>query len=341
MHHIEANTGKMMTAELFEKMRRLKVAVAGDVMLDTYWWGSAERISPEAPVPVVTLDRTEYRIGGAANVALNALALADKVSLLSVIGDDQEGELLLKELNKKGIETSGINISKQRKTTNKTRVISRNQQMIRLDHETTSDLSEAEEKEFIETCRNYIYAEKPDVFIFEDYNKGILTPGVISELLQICKDGNIFTAVDPKQKNFFAYQGVHLFKPNLKEVREGLRYHNNEVNLESLNEMHHLLHNHLSHQMSLITLSEKGVFCSQENGDSFLLPTFKRDIADVSGAGDTVIAVASLVYSATKNLRLMAAIANLAGGLVCEEVGTVPVSRDRLMSECVRQHIPS
>ena len=137
MHHIEANTGKMMTAELFEKMRRLKVAVAGDVMLDTYWWRSAERISPEAPVPVVTLDRTEYRIGGAANVALNALALADKVSLLSVIGDDQEGELLLKELNKKGIETSGINISKQRKTTNKTRVISRNQQMIRLDHETT------------------------------------------------------------------------------------------------------------------------------------------------------------------------------------------------------------
>jgi rfaE bifunctional protein kinase chain/domain len=329
------------TNNLFQQIRNIKVAVIGDVMLDTYWWGSAERISPEAPVPVVTLNRTEHRIGGAANVALNAIALAEKVYLLSVIGNDQEGSLLTTELSKKGINTGGVQISKNRKTTCKTRVISRNQQMIRLDSETTDDLSKEDENTFIASCRKILHEAKPDVLIFEDYNKGVLTERVINEILSVCDSLDIITSVDPKQKNFFAYKGVTLFKPNLKEVREGLRYLNQEVNQDTLSEMHNLLYQQLKHQVSLITLSEKGVFYQQQGGGSCLLPTYRRNIADVSGAGDTVIAVASLIYAATKNPELMATIANLAGGLVCEEVGTVPVNRERLLEECVRHNVIS
>jgi rfaE bifunctional protein kinase chain/domain len=329
------------TETLFQQIRHLKVAVIGDIMLDTYWWGAAERISPEAPVPVVTLERTEYRIGGAANVALNAIALAEKVYLLSVIGNDQEGNLLNGELAKKGIDTTGVLISDNRKTTCKTRVISRNQQMIRLDSETTADLSKADENAFIASCRKILQETKPDVLIFEDYNKGVLTEEVIKEILSVCDTLNIITSVDPKQKNFFAYKGVTLFKPNLKEVRDGLRYINNNVNQETLAEMHNLLHQQLKHQISLITLSEKGVFYQQQGGKSSVLPTYRRNIADVSGAGDTVIAVASLIYTATKNPGLMATIANLAGGLVCEEVGTVPVNRERLLEECIRHNVIS
>ena len=327
------------TENLFDQLRQIKVAVVGDVMLDTYWWGTAERISPEAPVPVVTLERTEHRVGGAANVALNAIALANNVSLLSVIGSDAEGLLLKEELGKKGIDIHGIMASESRKTTCKTRVISRNQQMIRLDRETTTDLSETDQTQFLELCRLHLQEYKPDVLIFEDYNKGVLTARIIKELLALCQSMNIFTAVDPKQKNFFSYKGVGLFKPNLKEVREGLRYEKTEVNQDSLAEMHDQLFKQLQHELSLITLSEKGVFYQQKGGGPFMLPTYRRNIADVSGAGDTVIAVASLVFTATKNPALMASIANLAGGLVCEEVGTAPINRERLISECIRQSI--
>jgi len=329
------------TEQLFQKLNRIKVVVIGDVMLDTYWWGAADRISPEAPVPVVTLDRTEYRIGGAANVALNAKALAEDVSVLSVIGADQEGKLLTDALQKKGIQTKGILLSESRKTTTKTRVISRNQQMIRIDHETVSDLSEHDEREFIAVCSEFLKEKKPDLLIFEDYNKGVLTEHIIREIISLCASLGIFTAVDPKLKNFFTYKGVNLFKPNLKEIREGLGFTNSEINTETLAAMHQQLYKALNHQISLITLSEKGVYVHEQGAQSFSLPSYRRNIADVSGAGDTVIAVASLIFAATKNAHLMAAVSNLAGGLVCEEVGTVPVSRDRLMSECVRQNILS
>jgi rfaE bifunctional protein kinase chain/domain len=329
------------TKNLFLQLRNIKVVVVGDVMLDTYWWGSADRISPEAPVPVVTLEKTEYRIGGAANVALNVLAFTDHVSLLSVIGKDPEGSLLLSELERKGISREGLLLTDERETTTKTRVISRNQQMIRLDRETNADLSEKDEYSFIQHCRNYLEKEKPDVLIFEDYNKGVLTEGVIKEILSVCDSLNIITSVDPKQKNFFSYKGVTLFKPNLKEVRDGLRYISNEVNLATLSEMHNLLNEKLKHQISLITLSEKGVFYQQQGGISAVLPSYRRNIADVSGAGDTVIAVASLIYAATKNPHLMATISNLAGGLVCEEVGTIPVNRERLLEECIRHNVIS
>ena len=319
--------------KLFEEFKNIRAGVIGDVMLDTYWWGHVERISPEAPVPVVSLDKREYRIGGAGNVAINLASLGAEVSVFSVIGQDDEGNILKELLEKKGIHTGDISRSEARITTNKARIISRNQQMMRLDSETTRDLSREDEDRIIQRMENYISQKKPQVIIFEDYNKGVLTERVITEVIAFCKKHKVLTAVDPKKKHFFLYKGVDIFKPNLKEVREGLNLLLNEINLPALQNIHRLLTDKLEHRISFITLSEKGVFC-QEEELAKIIPSYVRSIADVSGAGDTVIAVASLVFAATKDANLMSEIANIAGGLVCEEVGTVAIDRDRLLERC-------
>lgn len=319
--------------ELFNQCKQTKVAVIGDVMLDTYCWGHVERISPEAPVPVVTLDKREYRIGGAGNVALNIASLGAPVSVFSVIGNDDDGIILNALLEKNNINTSYLLKSDTRITTNKSRIISRNQQMMRLDSETTKDLSTEDENKIIQNVETFINKENPQVIIFEDYNKGILTERVITKIIALCKQKNIVTTVDPKRKNFFTYKGVDIFKPNLKEVKEGLNLLIEEVDLPTLQNIHELLAEKLDHHISFITLSEKGVFY-QHQKDANILSSHVRNISDVSGAGDTVIAVASLIYAVTKNVNLMAQIANIAGGLVCEEVGTVAINKNKLINEC-------
>ncbi len=319
--------------KLFHQFTGLKVAVIGDVMLDTYWWGNVDRISPEAPVPVVAVTKKEQRIGGAANVALNVHSLGASVSMISVLGKDEDGDQLTELLKKNGIETKYLVHSEHRITTNKIRIISRNQHMMRLDAEIADDLGKEDEDRLLYRFENYIAAEDPDVVILEDYNKGVLTAAVIKQVIALCKKQGILTAVDPKRKNFFAYEGVGIFKPNLKEIKEGLNMMPESINLSVLKDMHLLLQEKLQHQVSLITLSEKGVFYQQENNGA-IIPTHIRSIADVSGAGDTVIAVASLVYAAAKDVKLMAEIANIAGGLVCEEVGTVAIDAGKLLSEC-------
>ncbi|HEV2481637.1 MAG TPA: PfkB family carbohydrate kinase [Puia sp.] len=321
--------------QLFGSFQKIKVGVIGDLMLDTYLWGHVERISPEAPVPIVTLEHREYRIGGAGNVALNLASLGANVSVLSLIGKDTDGTLLAGLLKEKGIETSGLLASEDRITTNKARVMGRNQQMMRLDSETTRDLGSADEDGLLTVIRRYIETERPQIMIFEDYNKGVLTPRVIREVVALCRHSNVITAVDPKRKNFFAYEGVTIFKPNLKEVREGLNLLVEEVRLPVLQQMHEQLAERLKHEISFITLSDKGVFV-QKGPEAAHIPSHLRNIADVSGAGDTVIAVASLVYAATQDLRLMAEVANIAGGLVCEEVGTAAIGKTRLLEECGR-----
>jgi len=319
--------------KLFAGFAQLKVAVIGDVMLDTYWWGKVERISPEAPVPVVTLTSKDNRLGGAANVALNLKAFNTMVTMFSVIGEDEDGKLLLKRFEQEGIDVSGLIKSAGRITTNKSRIMSRNQQMLRLDTEITHDLNNEEEAKLISAVSEYVLHEKPQLLIFEDYNKGVLTENIINSVIQICRDNKVITTVDPKNKNFFAYKGVAIFKPNLKEVKEALGLRSNAINFEYLQEIHQSLARHLQHQISLITLSEKGIFYHKETAAA-IIPSHIRNISDVSGAGDTVISVASLVYAATGNVALMAEIANIAGGLVCEEVGTVAISKDRLLEEC-------
>lgn len=320
-------------SELFAGFGQIRAGVIGDVMLDTYLWGHVERISPEAPVPVVALDRREQRIGGAGNVALNLASLGARVSSFSVIGRDADGESLELLLAENGISTSGHLKSESRITTNKSRVIGRNQQMMRLDAETTHDLRPEEEEELLRRLREYIEQEKPQVIIFEDYNKGVLTDRVIRGAMELCRGRGVITAVDPKRRNFFSYEGVTIFKPNLKEVREGLHIGLDDVQPTALELVHGQLAERLRHEISFITLSEKGVFYC-DGRSAAIIPSHVRNIADVSGAGDTVIAVASLVYAATRDVALMARMANIAGGLVCEEVGTVAISRDRLLAEC-------
>ena len=318
---------------LFAGFSTAKVAVIGDVMLDTYLWGKVERISPEAPVPVVSLLHKDYRLGGAANVALNLRALGAQVSVFSVIGDDDDGSLLQKRFDDEGIETAYLLRSYKRITTNKSRIISRNQQMMRLDAEITTDLEQDDRDRLVSALQKWIETEAPAVVVLEDYNKGVLTEEVITAIIEICNRHGVITTVDPKRKNFFAYKGTSIFKPNLKEVREALNLLSDDTSANALQQIHALLHAQLHHQISLITLSEKGVFYQQQTA-SRIVHSHVRNISDVSGAGDTVIAVASLVYAATKNIDLMAEIANIAGGLVCEEVGTVAINKERLLEEC-------
>ena len=318
--------------QLFDDINGLHVVVIGDVMLDNYWWGNVERISPEAPVPVVAITRRESRMGGAANVALNCRALGATVTLASVVGDDSEGATLTRLAQEAGIDTSLVMKSWRRPTTTKVRILSRSQQMLRVDEEVTDDLFAEEEHPFIDMVLKYLQRVKPQVVIFEDYNKGLLKENVLQRVIAHCKEIGIITAVDPKKNNFLAYKNVTIFKPNLKEVREGLNMPLEKIDEGELNTVHKKLHDALHHEITFITLSEKGVFYN--NGfSSAILPSHIRNIADVSGAGDTVIATAALVYALTKDVRLMAEIANLAGGLVCEEVGVVSVKKEQLRNE--------
>lgn len=319
--------------KLFNDLSKIKVVVIGDVMLDTYWWGKVERISPEAPVPVVALNKKEQRIGGAGNVALNTASLHAETTLFSVVGDDSDADALIGLLQEAHIDTKYIIKSSSRITTNKTRIMSRNQQMMRLDAEVTTDISNEDEDALLQNFKNFVKRYQPSVVIFEDYNKGVLTESLIEKIISVCKENNIVTTVDPKRKNFFAYKQVDIFKPNLKEVKEGLNLLSETIDIDVLKHIHEELHNRLSHKISLITLSEKGVFF-QKGAGAKLIPSHLRNIADVSGAGDTVIAVASLIYAATKDIRLATEAANIAGGLVCEEVGTAAINRDKLLDEC-------
>jgi len=319
--------------QLFAGFSKMKVAVIGDVMLDTYWWGNVERISPEAPVPVVAVSKREKRVGGAGNVALNVQALGASVALLTILGDDEDGIQLKDLLREKNIDTRFILESKKRITTNKIRIISRNQHMMRLDAEIIHDIDELDEEKLQNQIEKFITIQKPDVVIFEDYNKGILTKNIIANTIDFCRKNNVTTAVDPKRKNFFCYRNATLFKPNLNEAITGLNLLAEDISEDLLSNIHVQLKEQLAHSISLITLSESGIFY-QENNNKNILPSHRRNIADVSGAGDTVIAVASLIYAATKDMDLAAKIANIAGGIVCEEVGTVAIKKQKLLDEC-------
>ncbi len=319
--------------KLFSEISKLKVAVIGDVMLDTYWWGTVDRISPEGPVPVVAVTKKEHRIGGAGNVALNVQALGAKVALITLLGKDEEGQKLNSLLKENNIDTAYVLFSDKRVTTNKIRIIGRNQQMMRLDAEHVHDLERKEEENLIKKIEEYVSEINPDVLILQDYNKGILTEAVIKKVIDLCCAQNIICTADPKRKNFFSYKNVTLFKPNLKEVKESLHILSDEVNEKMLSEIHRQLKEKLNQGISLITLSDKGMFYQNETA-SKIIPSHLRNVADVSGAGDTVIAVASLLYAATKDIHLTAEIANIAGGLVCEIVGTAAIDKEKLLEEC-------
>lgn len=325
----------MTPREIIEGFRNVTALVVGDVMLDAYLWGRVDRISPEAPVPIVQVTRRSARLGGAANVALNLRALGAKPIVASVTGDDKYADDLQGIFEAEGLGSEGLLRLKTRPTTVKTRVISGSQHVVRVDEEVEHDLDADEETKFLHHCIELLRRAKPDVLIFEDYDKGALTPAVISGLIAEAQRLGIPTTVDPKRRHFFDYREVDLFKPNLKELREGLKVDLPAGDMDLLRGAVRMLEARLANKTSLITLSQHGIYAHRD-GEECQLPAHHRKIADVSGAGDTVISVASLCLALGLPLHQVAAWANLAGGLVCEHVGVVPVDPVALLAEAVR-----
>lgn len=318
--------------EVFEKISKVTAIVVGDVMIDAYFWGKVERISPEAPVPIVSVEKKENRLGGAANVALNIKALDATAIICSVVGDDEKGKLFYELVEKEGMDNSGIIKSKSRKTTVKTRVIGNNHQMLRVDQEILDELNSDEEEKLFAKISELTENKKIDVIIFEDYDKGVLTSSLIRKIIELANKKGIATAVDPKKKHFADYKNVTLFKPNLKELKEGLKEDFDNHDLEAVKKAVSKLQQQQRAKYILTTLSEQGILITG-NSVEVIVPAHVRNISDVSGAGDTVISVAALALAAGLEPVAMASLANLAGGLVCEEVGVVPVRKERLLEE--------
>jgi len=314
---------------LINKISQIRVLVIGDVMVDSYIKGKVERISPEAPVPVVNVSSRELRLGGAANVALNVKSMGAAPVLVSLVGDDESGHQFRKMLKQEGIAEQGILLSGKRRTTLKSRVMSGNQQLLRFDEEDTDALDPIDRKMLIDHINSLM--PDCDLVIVEDYDKGCLDDQVISELIKSAQVNSKFVAVDPKKKNFHKYQEVDLFKPNLRELCEGLEQEVDPTSTDDLIRATDRLYESIAFKNALITLSSEGIFYTgQDTGNE---PAELRNISDVSGAGDTVIAVASLAMVAGFSLAESSALANAAGGLVCEIPGVVPIDRDQLMQE--------
>jgi rfaE bifunctional protein kinase chain/domain len=304
-------------------------------MVDAYIWGHVERISPEAPVPIVSVEKRESRLGGAADVGLNLRSLGANAILCSVIGKDVKGNEFLELLDKEELSKEGIIQSNQRITTTKFRVIGNNTQMLRVDEEITADL-ENEDMVLLQDGIAKILNEKTiDAIIFQDYDKGTINEQLISSVVKMATSKRIPVIVDPKKRNFLHYKNVTLFKPNLKEIKEGLNVNFDAANIEELKVVVTQLQDILKTKMVLNTLSENGVFIRWATG-SETIPAHYRNIVDVSGAGDTVISVAALCLSMDMEAPDLAALANLAGGIVCEEVGVVPINKNKLQDEAIR-----
>ena len=314
--------------DLFSSFKNHKILIVGDSMIDAYMWGDIKRMSPEAPVPVVEIDKHENRLGGAANVARNLKALGSTPILCSVIGKDNQGILFKELMGKEGLTFEGILTSEDRKTTIKTRVISENKHQLRVDEEDTHPINN--ENQLLSLIDKLL--EDISVVILQDYNKGVLTPNIIEKVIQSANTKGILTIVDPKKKNFLSYKNCSIFKPNLKEIKGGLNIEfdsNNNVELENASK---ILREKLNVKGVLLTLSERGI-CIKTEDDFTHTPAFKRNIVDVSGAGDTVISVASILLASEINYKDLSIISALAGGLVCEEVGVVPINKENLLKE--------
>ena len=315
---------------LFNAFNKLKVMIIGDVMIDSYIWGKVNRISPEAPVPIVSVVERDKRLGGAANVALNIKALGATPILCTVVGDDSESDTLVQLLKKQQITNSGIVKSENRITTIKHRILSGSQQMLRVDSEIESQINEAESKELFRLIKELI--DTVDAIIFEDYDKGVLSSEIIKDVIELAIKQGIPTIVDPKKKNFLFYKDATLFKPNLKEIKEGLGIEINPSRKEEVNDAVAILNNKMPTENIMVTLSEHGVYIT-DHETYFNIKAHKREIADVSGAGDTVVSVAALCLTMKLPIQQVAAIANLAGGLVCEYLGVVPINKEQLFIE--------
>ncbi len=305
-----------------------RIAVIGDLMLDCYFWGAVSRISPEAPVPVVEVDEEFYRFGGAMNVAYNIQTLGGVPFPIGVIGNDNDGKIFRGLLEQTGITDKGIVVDRKRPTTAKTRVIANKQHVVRIDKEKTNSISVQTENKILELLRKQI--KNIDAVILQDYNKGVMTERMIKETIKICNDGEKIITVDPKFNNFFTYQNVTVFKPNRKEAEDvlGIRVNNG---IDITNAGTKLLEK-LNCKYVLLTLGEKGIALFEKGKAERRIPTKARKVADVSGAGDTVISTLTMALTAGADIYDAAYLANYAGGLVCQEVGIVPIELNNLFN---------
>lgn len=317
---------------IFDQFIGKKIIVIGDVMIDAYIKGSVTRMSPEADVPVVDFESRTSRLGGAANVALNLKALGAEPIICSVIGKDENAELFQKLINEAQLSPKGIIPFDDRITTVKTRVIGNDKQLIRVDHERAEPINSSAEFALVNMIKEFCEKDDVSAIVFQDYNKGVLTPTVIEQIIEFANEHNIYTTVDPKKENFFVYKNVSLFKPNLKELTEGTEVEVSMKNKDSFLKAVSKLRERLNPTLAFVTLSEHGVYINDQDENHFV-DAHERKIVDVSGAGDTVISVATLCLVAGCSPKEIAEIANLSGGLVCEHVGVVPVNKEDLMKE--------
>lgn len=317
---------------LFTDFNKLRVLVIGDLMLDAYTWGKVERISPEAPVPVVHVLRREVRLGGAGNVLLNVQALGAEAVACSVIGTDEPGDAMLAQLTARGLPTGGVVRSSNRITTIKERIIAGSQQVVRLDTETDQHITEAEQTALLERIESLI--KTCHVVVFEDYDKGVLSQPLIEAAVALARQYNVPTVVDPKKRNFLHYRSVTLFKPNLKELSEGLKVDFDPKNEAEVAAVVQQLKQTLTADGVLLTRSERGVYIDFRN-ETHQLPAHFRAITDVSGAGDTVISIAACCVALHQSPERIAALSNLGGGLVCESLGVVPIDKAKLLAEAL------
>ncbi|MDR1459100.1 MAG: PfkB family carbohydrate kinase [Bacteroidales bacterium] len=341
-HNNKKNTMKIKkenVRKIFDNFSNIRVLIIGDVMLDDYITGDVTRISPEAPVPVLNIKTRYACLGGAANVALNIKSLGATPVLCSVIGKEKKSEDFLAIMKKENITDIGVIQSENRILTTKYRAIGNNMQLLRLDDEVTHPLSQQDKNNFLEVLTDIIHSpQKIDVIIFEDYDKGIITEHIIEKVVSLAQEKSIPVLVDPKKRNFQHYRNIDLFKPNWKELTEGLRIGNGAWKDEHLLEKVKQFMIEKQHKQLLLTLSGDGIVLYRYENNTFFsdhIPACLRNVTDVSGAGDTVISVAALCMVMGIEGKDMAMLSNLAGGLVCEEIGVVAVNKEKLIQEAM------
>ncbi len=315
----------------FKEISGKNICVIGDIMLDIYLFGDVARISPEAPVQVFEQKTSTSKLGGAANVALNIKTLGANPYLLGIIGEDNNGEKLLEEMNKEGLITDGIIKVKDRPTTSKTRVIAASHHLIRIDTESKKELNINEEEIIEQFLKKNI--KLFDSIILEDYNKGVLTKQLIRKIIELANKNGVKILVDPKFDNFFEYKNVFLFKPNLKELEDA--FGRKTKNDNDINELCIKLIEMINCDNLVLTMGEAGIKLFIKTKDKIQQETIKtraRKVADVSGAGDTVISTLSVCLAAGLNIKDAVTVSNIAAGLVVEEVGIVPIHKENLLA---------
>jgi D-beta-D-heptose 7-phosphate kinase/D-beta-D-heptose 1-phosphate adenosyltransferase len=310
--------------ELLEAGAGTRIAIVGDAMLDVYLRGDVDRISPEAPVPVVRIRDKELALGGAANVAQNVAAIGAECDLVCAVGDDAEGQVVKTMLRDIGSELRSV-VTIGRRTTTKTRVLARSQQVVRFDEEEDGDVTGEEVQRLLDAALRAV--DNADALVLEDYNKGVLTPILIAPVLQQADNRNIPVVVDPKYRNFFAYKGATIFKPNRRELESALGAAVDIDHPEALPESIR----RLGVENLLLTLGEEGMALIDASGEVGRVPTTAREVYDVVGAGDTVTAYLATMLAAGATPSEAAVIANFAAGVEVAKLGAATVTIDEVI----------